>query len=362
MELKKYRRALHEAAETGYDLPKTKKIVTDALKNLSCELSFPWESAVAAYFDFGFESTTALRADMDALPVCEKTGLDFCSENKNTMHACGHDGHMAMLLGAAVSISSGNIKPKSNILLIFQPAEETTGGAKPILDSGLFERYNVTRVFGIHLIPDLPKNTLYTRSGAMMAKSCEITVDIKGVGAHIAKYNEGADALFAASDFLNTLYCETEKMTDIEYKLLRFGKAESGSVRNAVSAHTRLEGSLRCFDDGDFEKLRETAIKTAQNTDKRHGTKTTVSLNEGYPPLINDIELVCRLKEILPLQELSQPRMITDDFSWYQKKVPGVYIFLGTGTGIPLHSPEFDFDERILETGVSVYKAITENL
>ena len=362
MKLYDYRRQLHKIAETGEKLPKTQKFISDALSVCGCELSFPWESAVTAYFDFGFSKTTALRADMDALPVCEKTGLDFCSENKCTMHACGHDGHMAMLLETADRIKDGSIKPKSNILLVFQPAEETTGGAKPILDSGTFEKYNVTQVFGMHLIPDLQKGKLYTKSGAMMAKSCEITVDIEGVSTHIAKYEQSADALYAAARFLTTLYDETDRLSDIEYKLLRFGKAESGSVRNAVSAHTRLEGSLRCFDEKDFERLCALVRHTAEDTDSRCKTKTRIHLSEGYPPLINDSELVNRLTKILTLNELSEPRMITDDFSYYQKKVPGVYIFLGTGTGIPLHSPQFDFDESILETGVSAYKAITENL
>ena len=362
MELTDYRIALHRAAETGQHLPKTKKIITSCLENLCCFLEFPWESAVTAFFDFGFDSTIALRADMDGLPVTEKTGLDFCSENKNTMHACGHDGHMAMLLDVAQRLSRSDIHPKSNVLLIFQPAEETTGGAKPILDTGLFEKYNVKNIFGMHLIPDLPKSRLYTRSGALMAKSCEITVDICGTSVHIARYKEGADALAAAAFFLTRLYDEAEKLKDIKYKLLRFGKSQSGSVRNAVSAFTHLEGSLRCFDEKDFLTLYDLTEKTAKSTDKLYSTNTTITLNQGYPPLINDSCLVSRLAQILEIDMLSEPRMITDDFSWYLKKVPGVYIFLGTGTGIDLHSPEFDFDISVLETGVSAYKKIIENL
>lgn len=362
MELKDYRRALHAAAETGEKLPLTQSIIKKALSGCRCELTYPWESAVCAYFDFGFDKATALRADMDALPVTEKTGLEFCSKIRGVMHACGHDGHMAMLLGAAMELQSGRFSPKSNILLIFQPAEETTGGAKPILDSGVFEKYNVTRIFGMHLIPDLPKGALYTKSGAMMAKSCEITVDIEGKSSHIAKYEEGADALLAAAEFITQLYSGVDKLSDIEYKLLRFGRLTSGSVRNAVSPHSELTGSLRCFDENDFDRLLTLAKSTAARIDALHKTKTTISLNEGYPPLINDSELVQKLKQILPIRELEAPRMITDDFSWYQKKVPGVYIFLGTGTNIPLHSPEFDFDEGILKIGVNAYKAITENL
>lgn len=362
MELKDYRRALHAAAETGEKLPRTQSIIINALKDCGCELTYPWESAVCAYFDFGFSHTTALRADMDALPVHENTGLSFRSKTNGVMHACGHDGHMAMLLGTAEDLKNGIIKPKSNILLVFQPAEETTGGAKPILDSKIFEKYNVMRVFGTHLIPDLPKGMLFTKSGAMMAKSCEITVDIEGVSSHIAKYEQGVDALLAAAEFITRVYGGLQAMSDIKYKLLRFGKLTSGSVRNAVSSQSTLLGSLRCFDENDFERLKELAQNTADEIDSLYKTKTAVTLNEGYPPLINDDELVQKLKQILPISELSEPRMITDDFSWYQKKVPGVYIFLGTGTNISLHSPEFDFDESILDIGKNAYKAITENL
>ncbi len=362
MELKDYRIALHRAAETGQYLPKTQKIITACLEKLSCSLEFPWESAVAAYFDFGFDGTIALRADMDALPVSEKTGLEYCSDDKNTMHACGHDGHMAMLLDIAERLDCRDINPSQNVLLIFQPAEETTGGAKPILDTGIFEKYRVKAVFGMHLIPDLPKSQLFTRNGAMMAKSCEITVSITGASVHIAKYKEGADTLAAAAFYLTNIYRLTDELKEINYKLLRFGKARSGSVRNAVSAFSCLEGSLRCFDENDYDVLYGIALETARLTDQIYKTNTTVTVNEGYPPLINDGALVSRLSEILPLKQLPEPRMITDDFSWYLKKVPGAYIFLGTGTGIELHSDKFDYDISVLETGVAAYKKIIENL
>ena len=264
-ELRRYRRDLHRIPELDFDLPQTIAYIEGVLAPLACEVTHPCPSCVCAFFDAGVGAThaTAIRADMDALPIAEVTGVAFASTHPGKMHACGHDGHMAMLLGAAMDLQSGRFSPKSNILLIFQPAEETTGGAKPILDSGVFEKYNVTRIFGMHLIPDLPKGALYTKSGAMMAKSCEITVDIEGKSSHIAKYEEGADALLAAAEFITQLYSGVDKLSDIEYKLLRFGRLTSGSVRNAVSPHSELTGSLRCFDENDFDRLLTLAKSTA---------------------------------------------------------------------------------------------------
>ena len=361
MHLSEDRRALHKLAEVGEYLPKTQEYIVNRIKNLGCVLEFPFQSAVTAFFDFGFESTIALRADMDALPIHENAKCDFASETPGTMHACGHDGHMAMLLGVADLLGEKRIKPHSNVLLIFQPAEETSGGAKPIIDSGILEQYNVKRVFGTHLIPELAKNSINIRKGPQMAQSNEVTVDIHGRSLHIVRHAEGIDALDAGAKFLSRLYEKVEG-TGIEYKILRFGKMESGTVRNALSAHTHIEGTLRSFSEEDHKTLTSILYGTAREIDEEFGTKTTVFLNEGHPPVYNDPELVEELEKLLNVTELGEPFMIADDFSWYQTKVPGVYIFLGTGTGIPLHSPDYVLDESVLETGVDYYKKIIENL
>lgn len=177
---------------------------------------------------------------MDALPVTERTGLPFASAHPGRMHACGHDGHMAMVLGLARRLAAGEVRPQRNVLLIFEPAEETTGGAAPICATGLLERYHVTRVFGMHLWPELPAGVIASRAGAMMSRSCELTVEITGRSVHLARFAEGCDALDAAARLLTRLYALAEGKPC----LLRFGKMESGSARNAVSDHTHLEA--RC--------------------------------------------------------------------------------------------------------------------
>lgn len=350
MELYDNRRQLHKLAETDRALPKTQAFITDALNTLPCKTEFPWESAVTAFFDLGYGVTTALRADMDALNV-----------NGSAQHVCGHDGHMAMLLEVARLISDGGITPKSDILLIFQPAEETTGGAAPILESGLFEKYNVKNVFGMHLMPGLEKGKLFTKAGALMARSCEITVEIRGKSVHIAKYGKGCDALYASAYFISTLYRQVDSC-GIKDKLLRFGMSESGSARNALSDRTMLYGSLRSFSESDHTLLCGIVRSVAADTDNLFGTQTEISLSRGYPPLINDNTLVKHLSSVADIGLIDEPSMLTDDFSEYTKKVPGVYFFLGTGNTEPLHSPDFDFDEQVLRCGVKYYKAILENL
>ena len=174
------RRALHRIPETGCRLPETAAYLRGALAEMPCTLLAPWEDAVCAYFDLGKDETVAVRSDMDALPVTERTGLPFASAHPGRMHACGHDGHMAMVLGLARRLAAGEVRPQRNVLLIFEPAEETTGGAAPICATGLLERYHVTRVFGMHLWPELPAGVIASRAGAMMSRSCELTVRPSG--------------------------------------------------------------------------------------------------------------------------------------------------------------------------------------
>ena len=277
------RRALHRIPETGCRLPETAAYLRGALAEMPCTLLAPWEDAVCAYFDLGKDETVAVRSDMDALPVTERTGLPFASAHPGRMHACGHDGHMAMVLGLARRLAAGEIRPQRNVLLIFEPAEETTGGAAPICATGLLERYHVTRVFGMHLWPELPAGVIASRAGAMMSRSCELTVEITGRSVHLARFAEGCDALDAAARLLTRLYALAEGKPC----LLRFGKMESGSARNAVSDHTHLEGSLRCLDDGLYAALWEQAQAIGRAVGEETGCTVTMTCSSGYPPVTN---------------------------------------------------------------------------
>ena len=351
MTMTEHRRALHQIPETGWDVKETAQYIKTVLQGLSCQVFSPVENAVCAYFDFGGEHTVAFRSDMDALPLTETTGLEFSSRHPGRMHACGHDGHMAILLGLAEYVSAQK-ELGENVLLIFQPAEETTGGAKPLCDTGLLENYRVRRIYGLHLWPALEKGVVGSCPGAMMSRSCELSIEISGRSAHIARWQKGRDALYAGVLLLSRFYETVEG----EPCVLRFGRMDSGSVRNAVSDRTVLEGSLRTLDDEMYEDLTEEIGRICQDVAEETGCKITARQTSGYPPVTNDPALLQQARERFSLTTV-EPTYITEDFSHYQRHVPGVFFWLGTG-GTALHRPDFDFDEDLLNVGLELFKAL----
>ncbi|MFR0980913.1 MAG: M20 metallopeptidase family protein, partial [Holdemania filiformis] len=225
-----FRRDLHQIPETSFTEFKTKEYVVSVLKTLHCEVIELLETGAAAYFDAGRPATLAYRADMDALPIQEETGLDFASRHPGKMHACGHDGHMAMLLGFAQELDQLDRSGwKNNILLIFQPSEETVGGAKPICDTGIFEKYNVKAIFGTHLWPFIPAGSIASRPDEMMAHASEVTVTVKGKSTHCAKPDEGIDALAIGAELLCRLYAMEKKIAPNQYRILKFGNFHAGT-------------------------------------------------------------------------------------------------------------------------------------
>ncbi len=359
--LQKYRRDLHRIPEIGFELPKTLAYLENVLSPMRCELFAPIEGALCAYFDAGKPTTLAFRADMDALPVTETTGAVYTSTHPGKMHACGHDGHMSMLLGLAETLNGMGELP-NNVLLIFQPAEETTGGAKLICDTGIMEKYGVKAVFGIHIWPELPAGRLYSRAGAVMAKTGIVDLEIMGKSAHVARAEEGADALYAGVSFLHEAYGMAQSMPPLnEERLLKFGCMQSGTVQNAISAHTVVSGTMRAYDIGLHARMRDALHEIANRTAKETGCELLLSISEGYPPVRNDealYEKVCaHLGKAAP-EELLRPSLTGEDFSFYQQHAPGVFFFLGTGRSEALHADGFDFDETILEGGLRLYEGL----
>lgn len=353
-----FRRDLHRIPELHDDLPKTCAYVKSALAGLGCEITEPAKSAVCAYFDFGRAETVAWRADMDALPVQEMVDTPWKSTHEGCMHACGHDGHTAMALTLAHMVAQQQDMPR-NVLFVFQPAEETTGGAKQIVDSGIFARLNVVRVFGMHVWPELPLGVVGSCPGPMFAKSSEVNVDIEGVSTHIAKAKHGADALEAGVRFISGAYrMIAEEVPAEEPKLLKFGMMHSGTVRNALSAHTEIRGSLRSFAPDVFDYMKKRLFEIAAEVSAATGAQVNLRLNEGYPPVLNDAALYDLAANCLggEMARLTEPSMTAEDFSFYQQAAPGLFMCLGTGGEYPLHSEQFDFDEAVL--GVGAEKAM----
>ncbi len=368
--LRRWRRDLHRIPELDFDLPETMAYVRGVLDGLSCEVLEPCESCLCAWFDLGRDRATALRTDMDALPVAERTGAPYASERPGRMHACGHDGHMAMALWAATwvnDVMSGRVAGMSaddlprNVLVVFQPAEETTGGAATVCASGVFGRCRVERIFGFHLWPDLPAGAVASRPGALLARSSEVTAVFRGRSSHIARWSEGRDALMAAARFAPAAEaaCEGLQAERDEPCLLRFGRLEAGTVRNVIAGEARAEGSLRVFSDEMFDEAREAISGLARDAAREEGCVAEVTFSEGYPPVRNDPELFSAVRHALPeMGFVEEPLLIAEDFSFYQRELPGVFLLLGTGTGTPLHADTFDFDETVLLAGVGAYRRL----
>ena len=390
--LKRFRRDLHRIPELDFELPQTIRYIEGVLDGLCCEVTYPCKSCVAAYFAAreGAQGCVAIRADMDALPISEATGVAFASESSGRMHACGHDAHMAMALAMAVEVDrvlrEDPGKLKQNVLFVFQPAEETTGGAKTVCESGVFERYGTSCIFGFHVWPDLPAGTVASRPGALLARSSETHIRIHGESLHIGKTlgmpaAVSHDAALAAARFLVAESELMERLGAEEPCIARFGLVEAGTVCNAVAGEAHLAGSVRVFSDSMFERVRAGLVKALDEACTGVGCTFDIDFADGYPPVTNDEELYARVAETLPeLTCLPEPLLIAEDYSFYQRHLPGVFFLLGCGVplgedgepranpsdadGCPayatsaLHTDTMLFDERVLLTGLDVYRRL----
>lgn len=361
MQLITDRRALHQIPELDIDLPKTIAYVQEALSGLKCRVFTPAEGTVCAFFDFGADTALGFRADMDALPITETNEVPYASQHPGRMHACGHDGHTAMLLELARRLD-GLASNAKNILLVFQPAEETTGGAWRVCDSGVFEQYRVEAIFGLHLWPGLAAGIIHSRKEELMARASEVNVDIYGKSAHIARSWEGIDALAIGTEFYRRAVEMERALPKEVFRLLKFGKMESGQVRNALSAHTHLEGSLRAFQDEIFEGLRDGLFAIGRDLEAEYGCTVTVDINSGYPAVMNPGTLYDHVRRTVDFVELPEPAMTAEDFAFYQRRLPGLFFFLGTGDSPALHTSNFDFDETILEKGADFFEKLATQL
>ena len=357
-----HRRALHQIPEIGFDLAETQAYVLNVLKETGAEIETLSPSGVLAYYDFGKSETLALRADMDALPIEEKSGVDFASRHPGKMHACGHDAHMAMLLTVAEHLRS--LCPPTNVLLIFQPAEESGCGATVIIDSGALERFRVKSIYACHVWPSLPKGFIASRPGALMAMTSELHVTVKGKSSHIAQPEDGIDALYAGVQFVGRSKPLIEaKYADVMH-LYGYGRFLSGTANNIISNETKMAGVLRAFDEDVFDAMLSDIKQTANEVAHETGAEFDFYLPKMYPPVINDVlsfEQLRKLAGSLPFMELEKPWLIAEDFACYLKAIPGAMFQLGLSSPTPLHSAEFCFDESALENGVRMFLALIRN-
>jgi len=312
--LKNYRQDLHRIPELGYEVYKTKAYITGILKQYDCEITEVCGTGICAYFHAKDpkkeikNETIAFRSDMDGLPVREMTNKPYQSLHEGCMHACGHDGHMAMLLALAGEINQRLQTLSKNVLLIFQPAEETIGGAKDICDTEILKKYSVRKIYGFHLWPMLEKNAVGSRPNEFMAKSSEIDIEINGRSAHIACAEQRIDALAIGCRYVNDLYAMVKnELPEKEYRLLGFGRMTSGTARNVVSASTLLQGTLRCFHPDTFNFIISRMDEIAKSYEKVYSCTISISHTTGFPPVINDPKLFLEAKESLKRIQFSYP-------------------------------------------------------
>ncbi|MDE6407703.1 MAG: amidohydrolase [Anaeroplasmataceae bacterium] len=359
MSVKEFRMNLHTIPEIGKCELKTKEYILNQLRSLSCKIYEPTPTGLVAYFNAHRDKTICFRADMDGLKITEKTDLPFSSIHPGYMHACGHDGHMAMLLEFALWADQHMPELKYNVVCLFQPSEEEHAGALDILNSGILDQLQVEEIYGIHIWPQLKKNQLFTMTGGLLASSSELNIEFLGKGVHAANRSKGIDALKIASSFLLECYQEFDKIKGKH--LLSFGTMHSGSARNIVSDYAKLEATIRNFEDNVFLEMKEILYKLKQKYEKETNIRIQITIDDLYKSVMNDFSLISKYKDLLQVELLVSPFMQAEDFGCYTRKYKSMFMLLGSGDKHLLHTDTFDFDMDILATGVEAYKTIATN-
>lgn len=357
------RRTIHQWPELGFKEEKTAKLISNKLKKLGIKhkTGVAKTGVVGKLMVDEKAPTIALRADMDALPITEETGLPFASRVSGLMHACGHDGHIAIVLGAAALLKEN--PPDSNVAFIFQPAEEGEGGAKPMIEEGILE--GVDMIFGGHIERHYHIGKVGIKTGIHTAYTDAFDIKIKGRGGHAARPHETVDALLLASKLVMDIQTIISRKTDPLYPaVISIGYIKSGTVYNAIAEKAVLKGTIRTTD----ESIRAQLIASIKNlTDSLsilHDAKITLSLKPGYPPVINE-KKACGFAKHVAEELLGKENVISiplpslggEDFAYYVQKIPGCFVRFGGATeghgNIPSHSPGFDFDEEVLRVGAA---------
>ncbi|MDD4601817.1 N-acetyldiaminopimelate deacetylase [bioreactor metagenome] len=310
--------------------------------------------------------TVALRADIDALELIDRCGKPYQSLNEGVCHACGHDGHTAILLGAARILSELKDSLSGKIRLIFQPSEEVfPGGAVKMIEEGVLKGVDI--IFALHLWQPLQVGTIGVSYGAVMASPDEFTINISGRGGHGGMPHQAIDALLTGAQVVNALNTVVSRnINPLEHAVLSIGVFKSGDMPNVVADLAVIKGTVRTFDEGVRKTIFTRIEQITQGICQAAGAKYSIAKTFGFPPVINDPALArvvagaaCETVGNENVLEV-KPSMVAEDFSLYQQKVPGVYIYVGAGNaekGIiyPQHHPQYDMDEKALAHGVEVF-------
>ncbi len=347
------RRALHKIPELSEREFKTSEFIANELSGMKHKFRKFGTGIVCDVKGADCSKTVALRCDIDALPIVEKTDCPFKADGGN-MHACGHDGHTAMLLCVAKELCSR--RPKTNVRLVFQFGEEGEGGAEKMLDMGALD--GVDEIFAFHMCPELEIGKVASTDGAMFAGTAEFDVNFLGKSCHCANVSDGKDALKAAATFyMKAAGCNIDCKRNTVFHV---GKLTGGTARNIVADSATAYCTLRYFDRADLDKLMMRIEACLVETDNLFGTEHKVTVNAVYPPLVNNPASLAKVKKITEVLEC-EPRFTAEDFAFYLQKIPGCILWLGCRDvrhTSPLHSDTFGFDESALVKGVEIYEKL----
>ena len=372
-EIINWRRDFHRYPELGFQEKRTSKVIGELLSSfgLSPKMNVG-KTGVVADLNFGNGPTIALRADMDALPMQETSGLGFASENDGVMHACGHDGHMAMLLGAAKSLSENAHNLNGTVRFIFQPAEEGAGGARYMIEDGCLD--NIDEIYGIHLWNYQPVGEVGVKAGPVLAAADMFDITIKGIGGHGAAPQGTIDTVVVASHLIQAFQTIISRNTNpLESTVVTIGKIQGGHNFNIISDEVKLSGTARAYTEKNRQLIKTRMLEIISGIEKTFSAKISFDYEDGYPPTINHTQqtnnvLEASKKVVGDKAKSPYLSMGGEDFAYYLQKKPGCFFFVGSAPNknklfeTPHHCSHFTMDEKALLIGPSIYLNLVDNL
>lgn len=367
-----WRRDLHMHPELMFDVHRTAGSVAEKLKAFGCDevvtgIGRTGVVGVIRGRKGASAKTIGLRADMDALPIEEATDLPYKSTVPGKMHACGHDGHTAMLLGAARYLADTR-NFDGTAVVIFQPAEEGGGGGREMVDDGMMDRFGVSEVYGMHNYPGMPVGSFGIRAGAMMAAADSLTIDIEGMGTHAARPHLGVDTVLVGAQIINALQSVVSRNVDpLKSAVVSICMFRAGNADNVVPQTVQLRGTARSLAN-DVRELLERRLPTlVENTAAAYGAKARLSYRRGYPVLVNheqQTDFAATVAQQVAGEDKVDtslpPMMGAEDFSFMLNARPGAFIWVGNGASAGLHHPAYNFNDEVIPYGTSYWVKLVE--
>ncbi|CDO34520.1 M20 aminoacylase family protein [Novosphingobium sp. KN65.2] len=365
-----FRRDIHAHPELGFAEHRTAQRIAEQLRAIGLEVheGIGGTGIVAVLRCGNGKRTLGLRADMDALPIEERTNAAWSSTVPGCFHGCGHDGHVAMLLGAA-QVLARDPGFSGTLNFIFQPAEEGLGGARHMIEDGLFERFDCERVYALHNWPGLPAGTISTRPGAIMGAADKFKIVLEGKGGHAALPHDTPDTILAAASLVQQL--NTVIGRDIPPSanaVLSVTEIAGGHAHNVLPASVRIGGTVRSFDPVVQDRIEERMRQMIKGIETSFEVRGSLEYDRYYPATINDADAAMDALEVaatVARAELApEPAPTSEDFSFMLQERPGAYLWLGQGRGDnppPLHNPHYDFNDDVMETGIRLHVALARH-